>query len=88
MKKAFAVAKTFKPDMLILYIMMPDMDGGEVAGELKGDEESKDIPIVFLTAAVATEQMGIVGTIMGGYPFIAKPVPMELLLDYIKENIG
>lgn len=86
--RALAGATSFKPDMLLLDVMMPDMDGGEVARQIKGYEETRDIRIVFLTAAVTKDEVGKVGSMMGGYPFIAKPVSMELLLDYIEKNIG
>ncbi len=85
--KAFTGAMSFKPDMILLDVMMPDIDGGEVARQIKANDETKDIQVVFLTAAVTRDEVGKIGSMMGGYPFIAKPVAMELLLDYIEKNI-
>jgi len=85
--QALAAAMLFKPDMLLLDVMMPDMDGGDVAKQIKNNEETKDIRVVFLTAAVTREEVGRTGSDMGGYPFIAKPVSMELLLGYIEKNL-
>jgi DNA-binding response OmpR family regulator len=86
--QALGAAMSFKPDMLLLDVMMPDMDGGEVARRIKNNEETKDIRVVFLTAAVTREEGGKIGSNMGGYPFIAKPVSMELLLGYVEKNLG
>ncbi len=85
--QALDAAMSFKPDMLLLDVMMPDMDGGEVARRIKNNEETKDIRVVFLTAAVTREEGDKIGSKMGGYPFIAKPVSMELLLGYVEKNL-
>ncbi len=84
--KAFSVAKKFMPDLILLDIMMPDIDGGAVAGQLKEDEETKDIPVVFVSAAITKEEEeNEEGIIKGGYPILAKPVPMEKLLETIEK---
>ena len=80
---AFATAKKFKPHLVLLDIMMPDIDGGEVASQLKEDAETKHIPIVFISAAITKEEEGEQGIIKGGYPILAKPVPMEKLVATI-----
>ena len=46
---AIVLAKSRHPDLIILDVLMPGMDGGEVARKLKGMPETKDIPVVFLT---------------------------------------
>jgi len=50
-------AKLFKPDLIVLDISMPDMDGAEVAQMMMGDEEVKKIPIEFLTSIVTDEDV-------------------------------
>ncbi len=89
--QAFSTAKQFKPDLVLLDIMMPTVDGGEIARKMKKDEETKDIPIVFVTAAITKEEANTEGTLKGGYPVLAKPVPMEELISAIEtfteENI-
>jgi CheY-like chemotaxis protein len=82
---AFAAAKQFKPDLVLLDIMMPGVDGGEVVRRMKADKETRDIPIVFVSAAVTKEEAKIQGTIHGGFPILAKPVPEEELIDTIEK---
>ena len=84
--KAFSAAKKFMPDLILLDIMMPDVDGGAVAEQLKEDDDTKDIPIVFISAAITKEEEeNEQGTIKGGYPILAKPVPMDKLLKTIEK---
>jgi DNA-binding response OmpR family regulator len=86
-KEAFAAAKEFKPDLILMDVIMPDMDGGEIAGRIKADSELKGTPVVFLTAAVTKDEVVAQNSSIGGYPFIAKPVSTEELLDCIRKNI-
>jgi len=50
---ALETARRFKPDLILLDVMMPDVDGGEVASETRSDAKLKNTPIVILTAALA-----------------------------------
>ncbi|MFH2146227.1 MAG: response regulator [Candidatus Omnitrophota bacterium] len=85
---AVAAAKEFKPDMILLDIIMPDMSGGDVAFELEHDEVTKDIPIVFLTAAVKSEEVNSAEDgMIGGHTFIAKPTTVDVLLDCIEKTL-
>ena len=77
-------ARRFKPDLILLDVMMPDVDGGEVASEIRSDAKLKDTPIVFLTAALAKNEQGIIS----GFPFISKPVTAEQVLECIQEHLG
>lgn len=85
--RALSAAKRLRPDLVLLDIMMPDIDGGEVARRMKADTDTKDIPIVFVSAAVTKEEAKKQGTIRGGYPIIAKPVPEDELIDTIEKYI-
>ncbi|MBN1586284.1 MAG: response regulator [Candidatus Omnitrophica bacterium] len=81
--KAFAAAKEFKPDIIFLDIVMPDLEGSEVAFQIREDSEIGRIPIVFMTATVIKEEIGPDGRI-GGHPFLAKPVGTEDLVRCIE----
>jgi len=81
-------AKEFKPDLIFLDIMMPDADGGDVCYELENDKETKDIPIVFLTAVAKKEEVHESWGTIGGHPFIAKPVSVRELIDCIEIKLS
>jgi len=81
-------AKAFRPDLILLDIMMPDMDGSEVAQQLKAEEICKDVPVVFLTALVTKKETeGHCCPDIGGHPFIAKPVNLKDLISCIEQNM-
>lgn len=65
-------AKTSKPDLILLDIMMPGMDGYEVCKILTNDEETKDIPIILVTAKVDSNDVAE-GLKVGAFDYIKKP---------------
>jgi len=78
-KEALLLAKAEHPDLIILDIIMPEMDGAETAAVLKKDPQTKDIPVIFLTC-LFTEKDEKEGHVVGGKYFIAKPYnPDEML---------
>jgi len=83
---ALAAAREFKPDLILLDVMMPDKDGGEVAGEIKADPDLQHVPIVFLTAIVSRKETGGEYLESGGQTFIAKPADLNSLIQCIEEN--
>ena len=85
--EGLASVRAFKPDLILLDILMPDMEGSDVARQIKDDESVKNIPIVFLTAVVTKRDIDTHGEVIGGYPFIAKPVGVDSLIDCIEKNI-
>ena len=76
-------AKAFLPDLVLLDIMMPGMDGYEICGELKRCEKTKRIPVVFLTGKDARSDEGKSFKV-GGVLYIKKPFSCERLLDIVK----
>ncbi len=85
--KALSVAaSTSPPDLILLDIMMPDMDGYEVCRRLKADEATQDIPIIFLTAMsqAEDEQKGLE---LGAVDYITKPVNPSLLLVRVQTHL-
>ena len=76
-------AKSQKPDLIILDIMMPFMDGYEVCEELKRSRQTEKIPVVFLTGKDSRSDEGR-SFRSGGDLFIKKPFSCERLLEIVK----
>lgn len=86
--RAMAAAREFRPDLMFLDVMMPDMSGDDVAARLREDPELKDLKYVFLTAIVTKDDMEKMGSDIGGHRFLAKPVKTEELIGVIEEMLG
>ena len=72
-KLALKLAEKFKPDLILLDIMMPEMDGYEVCTKLKENELTSDIPVIFVTA-MSEDQDEAKGFEVGGIDYITKPI--------------
>jgi CheY-like chemotaxis protein len=83
--RALAAARQFKPDLVILDIVMPEADGGTVAAEIGADPALRGTPIVFLTALVSPRETGGGAQQIGGHPFLAKPVEPDVVLHYVEK---
>ncbi|MCP4580888.1 MAG: response regulator [candidate division Zixibacteria bacterium] len=81
--EGLARAKTAKPDVILLDIMMPVMDGYEVCAQLKKDQDTAQIPVLFLTGKDAKDDAGL-SFQSGGDLFIKKPFSCERLLNMVK----
>jgi CheY-like chemotaxis protein len=68
--------------------MMPGMDGGELAACFQENPKLKAVPIVFLTAAVSKEEVEAGGGLIGGRPFLAKPVVLSEVVACLKHHLG
>ena len=84
--KAQRTALDFRPDLILLDIMMPDTDGGEIAAQLHADPELQRTPIIFLTALV-TKAEAEAGLHIQGHPFLAKPINIPDLIKGIEANL-
>lgn len=78
-------AKSFKPDLIFLDIIMPDVDGGSALFSLQRDAQTRDIPVVFLTAIVSENETDYASSIPDGRPFLSKPVSIIKLIQYIRK---
>jgi len=82
--EAIEKIKTIKPDLVILDIMLPKMDGFQVARLFKFDLDYKDIPIIFLTAKASEEDKNMAKEVGGDYYFV-KPFNFQEMLQKIKD---
>ena len=83
--KAIAAAREFKPDLIMLDVMMPGMSGDEIAAQLKEDPELSKIKFIFVTAIVTRDETGQAGSEIGGNVFLAKPIKADELIDTIEQ---
>ncbi|MBL7069236.1 MAG: response regulator [Candidatus Omnitrophica bacterium] len=88
--RAVEIAEIFNPDLILLDIAMPEIDGGDVARRILSHKNLKDVPIIFLTALIAADEIGTVKGIVEDRPFysLAKPVSAKRLISCIKDHIG
>ena len=84
--KADQTAHNFKPDVILLDIIMPKMDGGELATQIEADRELHDTPIIFLTALVTHSEANS-GLHVQGHPLVAKPISIPELIDAIEKHL-
>ena len=87
-ENARAAAREFDPDLVVLDIMMPDMEGSEVAAALKADPITRDVPVIFLTALVSQEDAPLGSCSSGGHTFLPKNIRVEKLIRCIDERIA
>lgn len=80
-------AVSFRPQLMLMDIIMPDIDGGALAGQMLGDERLAEIPIIFLTAAITRDEARDTSGFIGNYPFLAKPIQIEDLLRQIEKTL-
>ncbi len=85
-KMALKIIERKIPDLILLDIMMPDMDGYEVCRQLKADETTRDIPIIFLTAKVEEEDE-TKGLELGAVDYITKPISPSILKERVKNHL-
>jgi putative two-component system response regulator len=85
-KQALDLVQRVHPDLLLLDIMMPDMDGYEVCTRLKADEATKHIPVLFITA-LADAQDEAKGLALGAVDYITKPINPELLRARVRNHL-
>jgi len=74
------------PDLILLDVMMPNMDGIEVCSRLKGNEETRTIPIIFLTARDSREGM-LEGLSAGAADYITKPVDLDETVARVRAQL-
>lgn len=87
--KALAAARAFLPDICIVDLVMPRMDGGDVVSALRDDPVLSKTPVLMLTALVE-ENPTDPGELQmkGGLPFVSKTSELEVIINAIKVQVG
>lgn len=84
--EALDLVRKTKPDLILLDVMMPDMDGIEVCQRLQADEQTRSIPIIFITARTSKEGK-IEGLNVGAVDYITKPIDLDETLARVQTQL-
>ncbi len=85
-RRALAIAKAERPDIILLDVMMPEMDGYETCARLKADPDARDIPVIFISALAEDEDESR-GFMAGAVDYIAKPLRVHTIKARIRTHI-
>ncbi|HAJ56468.1 MAG TPA: hypothetical protein DCL35_01720 [Candidatus Omnitrophica bacterium] len=87
-KGGLDLAKKELPGLIILDLMLPDIDGTDVAVELMHNPVTREIPIIFLTSVMTKAEQEQSGQIIANRCIVAKPCKSEEILELVKNRIG
>ncbi len=85
-QEAIELAQSLPPDIIMMDIFMPGMDGYETCRQLKLNENTSDIPVIFMTAYTDQASM-LKGFEVGGVDYVTKPLQYEELLERINKHL-
>ncbi len=85
-RMALSVAQANPPDLILLDIMMPEMDGYEVCRQLKADERTREIPVIFISALDDVHDK-VKSFTLGAVDYVAKPFQAEEVLARVRSHI-
>ena len=86
--RALATARQFKPHLILLDVIMPDIEGPDICSKLKSQPELQSIPIVFLTATIRKDELDMPAETIGGHAFLAKPSSSLDLIQCIEKILA
>ena len=86
-KEALDQIKSQQPDLILLDLMMPVLDGFAVLSEIKGDNDLRDIPVIIVSAASDSKSI-VKGIKQGADDYITKPIDAESLKVKLKDHLG
>ena len=85
-QQALDVCRQKSPDLILLDVVMPDMDGIEVCRKLKSEPETRDVPVIFVTSQDSPEEETL-GLEVGAVDFITKPVNPAVVKARVKTHL-
>jgi CheY-like chemotaxis protein len=81
------LAREYRPDLVLLDVHLPDLDGAEVLRQLRADPSTRDIPVVVLSADATQHQIDNLMT-AGARAYLTKPIGVRRLLEVLDQFIG
>jgi DNA-binding response OmpR family regulator len=87
-RKAVAAAIKFKPDVILLDLMMPGLNGVDLAYAMRAERDLQGVPIIFVTACADSEHHVEDSQFIAGFPCLQKPVGAQVLEAAIKEQLA
>lgn len=85
--RALAAAKEFRPDIILLDIIMPDVDGGSVVSQIRSSPDLKETKVVFLTAVLTKQEANQKSGQLHFVPCLAKPVNAQEVMECIERTV-
>ena len=85
--EAYQTARSFKPDLILLDLIMPKRDGAEIAEQIHSDPDLNNTPIIFQTGLVTTAEAKS-GFKIDGHPIVAKPINIPELIEAIEKHLS
>ena len=86
--QAVQVASVFRPDLILLDVIMPHIEGPDVLFVLRQNDLTTAIPVVFLTATVTRDEVQAGQGKIGGHSFLPKPCSLSELMKCIEDELG
>lgn len=86
-RRAIETAREFRPDLILLDVMMPGMLGSEIGELLQQDPELRAIKFIFLTAMVTKDEQQRSSGQIGGHSFVAKPISADELCRVVEDQL-
>ena len=84
---ALEMARVFHPELVVLDVVMPGLDGGQIAARLRQANEGRPLPIIFVSATSQPHAVLNLGQQDAACPFLAKPISLENLITCIEEQL-
>ena len=86
--RSLETARRFHPDIILLDIVMPEIDGLDLACLLRNDPVIGEVPLIFLSASIPKEACGDLTGTINGFPFLLKPVSVDLIIEHIQHSLA
>ena len=87
--QSLEAAREFRPDLILLDVCMPDIEGSEVAEKITSDPDFAATPVVFLTSIVTPREAGKTGSItVGRHEYIAKPARTQTIVACVQKHLA